>query len=90
MYTDRMSLKQMIQREKYVAIHAQTLRFRIVKYLILLAIAWAVYAWGGWSAVSTVFAFLFVIAIGVHFLFRWKSKAWTESWGPYKKLDLPR
>ncbi len=84
-----MNLKQTLRREGYVALHAQTWKFRVVKYLVLLALGWGVYAWGGWNGVATVFGILFVVAIGVHLLFRWKSKAWTQSWGPYKKLKLP-
>jgi len=83
-------MKDVLHREAYVAFHAQTWKFRVVKYLVLLVIAWSMYVWGGWARVGEVFAFLFVIAIGMHFLFRWKSKAWTQSWGPYKKLDLPK
>ncbi len=85
-----MTIKEFIAREKYVAIHAQTLRFRIVKYLILASIAGGIYVWKGGRAVWTVFLFLFIIAIAMHFFFRWKTKAWTESWGLYKKLDLPK
>lgn len=85
-----MTIKELIEREKYVVIHGQTLRFRIVKYIILAAIAWGLYAWKGWTAVWMVFLVLSIIAIAIHFLFRWKTKAWTESWGPYKKLDLPK
>jgi hypothetical protein len=84
-----MTVKEWIEREKYVAIHGQTLRFRIVKYLILVAIAGSLYAWNGWTAVGMVFLTLFIVAIAVHFFFRWKTKGWTESWGPYKKLDVP-
>lgn len=84
-----MTVKELIEREKYVAIHGQTPRFRIVKYLILLAIAGGIYAWNGWTAVGLVFMTLFILAIAVHFVFRWKTKGWTESWGPYKKLDVP-
>ena len=85
-----MTLKERIEREKYVVIHGQTLRFRIVKYLILVAIAGGIYAWNGWTAVGVVFLTLFILAIAVHFFFRWKTKAWTESWGHYKKLDVPK
>ena len=85
-----MKAKDWIAREKYVALHAQTWKFRVVKYVVLFAIAWSIYEWKGWDAVGVTFLILFVVAIAVHFLFRWKSKAWTQSWGPYKKLDLPK
>ncbi len=82
-----MNTKEWLRREKYVALHAQTLRFRVVKYLVLLTLALALYFWKGIATVGYVFLVLFVVAIGVHFLFRWKTDAWTKSWGPYKKLD---
>jgi hypothetical protein len=83
-----MTVKEWIEREKHVVIHGQTLRFRIVKYLVLVAIAGGIYAWNGWPAVGVVFLTLFILAIAIHFLFRWKTKGWTESWGPYKTLDV--
>jgi hypothetical protein len=85
-----MTVKEWIEREKYVAIHGQTLRFRIVKYLILVAIAAGIYAWKGWKAVGLVFLTLFILGIAVHFFFRWKTKGWTESWGPYQRLDASK
>lgn len=85
-----MTIREAWEREKYVAIHAQTWRFRVVKYCVLFAIGFGVHWWSGWRGVGYTFAFLFVIAIAMHLLFRWKSKAWTQDWGPYKKLNLPK
>jgi hypothetical protein len=84
-----MTLKRMLRREKYVVIHGQTARFRIVKYLVLLAIAWGLSEWQGWRVTGAVFLVLAALSIAMHFVLRWKTKAWTRSWGPYKKLDLP-
>ncbi len=84
-----MTMKSVLNREAYVALHAQTWKFRVVKYIVLLAIGWIVYALGGWNAVGVTFGVLLIIALGVHFFFRWASKGWTQSWGPYKKLRLP-
>lgn len=47
-----MSLKTALAREAYVAIHAQTLRFRLVKYAVLITIAAYFYVWTGWSYYS--------------------------------------
>lgn len=85
-----MTIKELIRREAYVALHAQSWKFRIVKYAVLLTLATILVQWKGWRATGIVFLALFVVAIGIHFLFRWKSKTWTQSWGPYKKLDLPK
>lgn len=84
-----MKAKEWIRRETYVAIHGQTSTFRIIKYIILTVIAATLWYWNGWMLVLQVFAGLFVLALVVHFVFRWKTKAWTQSWGPYKKLKLP-
>ncbi len=84
-----MALPRWFAREIYVALHAQTARFRVIKYLIFLAIGVGVHAWGGWAAVLWTFGTLTIVAFGVHFLFRWKTKAWTQSWGPYKKIPIP-
>jgi hypothetical protein len=89
-YSTVMHLKKLLEREAYVAIHAQSWKFRVVKYLVLAILFTGVWAWGGWSVVVPTFLVLLVLALIVHFLFRWKTKAWTESWGPYKKLDLPK
>lgn len=85
-----MNIKKFLEREKYVALHAQTWKFRVVKYAILITIATGSVLWKGWQATGILFLLLFFVAIAVHFLFRWKSKAWTQDWGPYKKLDLPK
>jgi hypothetical protein len=85
-----MNMKAVLEREKYVVLHGQSWRFRVVKYLILGAIAVAVSSWKGWIVTVQLFAVLFILGTAVHFLFRWKTKAWTQSWGPYKKLDLPK
>ncbi len=84
-----MNVKQFLEREKYVAIHGQSWRFRAVKYAILIPLFVGMVWWKGWKATGVLFLILLVVALGMHFLFRWKTKAWTQSWGPYKKLDLP-
>ena len=85
-----MNLKQFIERETYVALHAQTWKFRAVKYIVLIALATVSVIWKGWQATGILFLVLFAAAIAIHFLFRWKSKGWTQDWGPYKKLNLPK
>jgi hypothetical protein len=85
-----MKFKEFWQREKYVALHAQSLRFRLVKYIILVTLAVVLFRWRGGVATLKVFLGLAVLGLGIHFLFRWKTKAWTQPWGPYKKILLDK
>ena len=85
-----MRFAEWFSREKYVALHGQSARFRVIKYLVLAAMGYGVFAWKGLAAVGVLFLCLFIVGTTVHFLFRWKTKAWTQSWGPYNKLDLPK
>ena len=83
-----MTLKEFYRKEKYIALRAQSSRFRIVKYCVLLAVAVSVYVWKGLAAVGLLFLLLFLAGIAVHFFFRWKTEAWTKSWGPYKRIPF--
>lgn len=79
------SFKELWQREKHVVLYGQTQRFRIIKYIVLLTLAIWLFRWKGGPTTIIVFLVLAVASIAIHFLFRWKTKSWTESWGPYKK-----
>lgn len=85
-----MNMREWFEREKYVALHAQSWKFRTVKYCVIFGLEYAAYAWNGWTGAITLFLWMFVIALAMHFIFRWKTKAWTQSWGPYKKMELPK
>jgi hypothetical protein len=74
------------KKELYVALQAQTVKFRIVKYIVLIAIFGAIYWWKGGEAVLWSFLIALVFALAMHFFFRWKSKGWMEDYGPYKSL----
>lgn len=84
-----MSFKLVYQKEKYVVMYGQSVRFRIIKYLIIVPIFVGVYFWKGWAVTGKLLLVVFVASIFTHFLFRYKSKAWTEPWGPYKPT-LPK
>ena len=75
-----------IKREKYVILHGQSFRFRIVKYCVLFPLAIVLFIWGGWAVVVRSFLFLAIAGIVMHFFFRWKTNGWKKSWGLYKKL----
>jgi hypothetical protein len=83
-----MTFKDFFEREKHVALHAQSLRFRIAKYTVIAAIAAGVYFWKGLDAVGLLFLVLTIMALAVHFFFRWKTEAWTKPWGLYKRIRL--
>jgi hypothetical protein len=84
-----MDAKQLWEREKYVALHAQSTRFRVIKYLVLVALLLGIFFWAGWSGIGIFFLITTPLSFLVHFFYRWKTKSWTQSWGGYKKLDLP-
>jgi hypothetical protein len=83
-----MTLKEFYRKEKYIALHAQSSRFRIVKYSVLLVVAVGAYVWKGLAATGYLLLLLFLAAIAVHFFFRWKTEAWIKSWGPYKRIPF--
>jgi Flp pilus assembly protein TadB len=82
------TLKEFYRKEKYIALHAQSSRFRMVKYIVLLAVGAGAHAWMGLGAVGLLFLLLFIGGICMHFFFRWKTQAWTKSWGPYKRIPF--
>lgn len=84
-----MDWKRTLRREKHIVIHGQSSKFRLAKYAVLLALLIPFYLWNGGVASAWLLAALIVVSLCVHFLFRWKTKAWTQSWGPYRKIDLP-
>lgn len=84
-----MTFRKFWERELHVAVHAQSSKFRVKKYLVLAVIFAITYFFSDWGGAGILLLLLTVIAIAVHFLFRWKTDAWTKSWGPYKKIALP-
>jgi hypothetical protein len=85
-----MKSKEWIEREKYVALHAQPFWFRVIKYIVIVSLFTALGFWKGWQASLLLLLLLAVLGTILHFILRWKTKAWTQSWGPYKKMDLPK
>lgn len=84
-----MTFKEFWKRELHVAVHAQSTKFRVKKYLALAVIFALAYFFSGWDGAVALLFVLTVVAIAVHFIFRWKTDAWTKSWGPYKRIPLP-
>jgi len=84
-----MKSKDWIEREKHVVLHAQPKWFRIIKWIVILSALVALGWWKGWMLAISVLFCLMLLGTILHFILRWKTKAWTQSWGPYKKIDLP-
>lgn len=89
-YYEAMNTNEWFQREKHVALHAQPKWFRILKWIVILSALATLVWWKGW--VVAISSLLCLMAFGtiLHFLLCWKTKGWTESWGPYKKIDVPK
>jgi hypothetical protein len=86
-----MSFGDIVKKELYVAVHGQTARFRIVKYIVLFAVFSALYSWYGWKVVWQTLGVALIAALVVHFFFRFKTNGWSEPWGLYKPpTGLPK
>ena len=83
-----MTLKEFWRREIHVAMHAQSWRFRIVKYLVIVAVLGGVGARWGVNTVVLVVVLAAAVSLGIHFFFRFKTDRWTKPWGPYKRIPL--
>jgi hypothetical protein len=66
-------MNETVRKELYVAVHGQTARFRVVKYILIFGVGGAIYwKWGGEVLAWT--------------LLRYMSNGWMDDWGPYKSL----
>lgn len=85
-----MEEKNVWQREWHAIVHGQSVRFRILKYLIIVPLFALLYRWQGREVALYTLGALLVLSLGVHLLFRYKTNGWRTSWGPYrpKKIRL--
>lgn len=74
-------MSQALKREIYIILHGQSVRFRIIKYLILIGITVLLYKFYGSNGILYFYSFAFIFGIAVHLLFRWKTNGWRKSWG---------
>lgn len=83
------ALSHTLRREFRVAfsLKAQPLWFRILKWLAILAV---VVGYHGAPWFWLLIAACFSAALGIHFLYRWKTRAWTHGWGGWKDLEAGR
>ena len=77
-------MKETIKKELKVMFSKDTqpLWFRIPKLIVYPGLAYLMY--------GTKWFWVWVIGIPIagsimHFIYRWKTKAWTKSWGRWKK-----
>jgi len=76
-------MSKTIKREFEVAFSkkSQPIWFRIVKYVLLGS---ALYFFWGSRWLWICLAVFFVLAMVLHFWYRYKTKAWTRSYGMWK------
>jgi hypothetical protein len=77
-----MSFSKTIKRELEVAFskHSQPLGFRLAKYLVIIVLLYLL--WGSkWLWI--VFSGLSLMALAVHFWYRYKTDGWTKSYGKW-------
>ena len=81
-----MTTTNVLKREMRVALskRAQPVWFRVVKWVIVIALT--VMFWR-----SAYFWFLLLVAFGVsltlHFIWRWKTKGWTQPWRGWNDVE---
>jgi hypothetical protein len=82
-------MKNSARRELRVAFSrkAQPVWFRVVKWLLFIGISvllWSTpYFWWWILGMSG-------LSLSVHFIWRWKTKGWTRSWGGWKDVEAAR
>ena len=77
---------QKIMRELHVIARGQSIRFRVVKYAILVPLFIVLYAWKGWEITWKVLVALAILGVLVHFFFRHMTDGWRKSWWLYSFL----
>jgi len=82
-----MTLYELYQKEKIAVIHGQSVRFRIIKYAILIPL-FALMWWSfGWYITLQILGALFILSLVVHFFYRYKTNGWTKEWGGFKPFS---
>ena len=84
-----MSIREIIALELRVALSrtAQPVWFRVLKWIVIVsAVAYYWRAPGFWWWVAGLFG----LAVGLHLLWRTKTKRWTQPWGGWNDLAAIR
>ncbi len=79
----KMDWKETISREFKVAfsLGSQPLWFRILKWIVIIALLYFLNDYVAWWILFTVLAFLGLL---LHFYYRSKTNGWTKSYGAWK------
>jgi hypothetical protein len=83
-------MKKALQREIEVAFskHAQPVWFRIAKWIVFLSVLYLLW---GTKYIWWVIAGLVLVALSVHFFYRYKTKGWTKSYGLWNyEINKPK
>jgi hypothetical protein len=77
------NIKSVLKREAEVAFskHSQPIWFRITKYVVLSGVVYLFWD-SGW--LWLILLTLMVLSLLLHFWYRYKTKAWTNSYGLWK------
>jgi hypothetical protein len=83
-----MSTRMAVRRELRVALsrRAQPVWFRLLKWIVVLgvsALLWRTPYFWWWIAGGAA------LGLTVHFIWRWKTRGWTQPWGGWNDLDAP-
>ena len=78
-----MTFSKVLKRELEVAFskEAQSVWFRILKYILLLS---ALYFFWGNKFLWITLGVLPVFSLSLHFWYRYKTKGWTQNYGLWK------
>ena len=81
-----MAAGETLKREMRVALsrRAQPVWFRVLKWVIIVALVarfWR-HPFFWWWVLG-----LLSLSLGLHFLWRWKTKTWTQPWGGWDDVE---
>jgi hypothetical protein len=84
-----MTIQRTLKREARVAlsIRAQPVWFRILKWIVILVGGTWLWRTSYFWPVLTVAA---VLAVGLHLMWRWKTRNWTQPWGGWDDIEAGR
>jgi len=82
-------LSKVVRKEVYIALHGQSKKFRIIKWIFfILLFSSLYYIFGGVILLKTILV-LTVISLCIHFFYRQKTKVWTKDWGGFRVIKMP-
>jgi hypothetical protein len=84
-----MSAGDVLKREMRVAFsrRAQPVWFRVLKWVVIVG-ATAMF-WRSRSFWLWMLGF-FALSLTLHFIWRWKTKVWTQPWGGWNDIEAGR